>query len=553
MRSIRKNIQPSIDLIQPNVALAPQPARASNLENLESPLLSWFGIRSSVGILAILLICSLPLFFLRGFGVFDDSLFLKFGELIASGGIPYRDFFDNKPPGTYLIGAGIAWLGQGHWLAPRFFLVVFALFYGWGIIRFCRSVYREQVAYYATIFFLPSYVIAQGYSFHTDQLAAIWGLAAAWALLRLRSTPVKFLVAGISVGVSFWFKQVAVLYLVANLVWVALQAGREGLSIRKWLVTFLHRSGWMVLGFLIPLAVMAIGLKLFQAGPAALDAIFREGFLAAKSPLNLTNTLTFWRRFPAAIMAILGLGWLAFRLKFSPWLNWLLSPTVSLLGLNAIFAAIPTLRMTHDGGHLAQTSLWALAALTGVILDRAIGGWDKDRSGKLKAWGTVLGYLGFFSYLGAMLYTGAYFLQQRRLILDLDQMNEIRSDLAHFIPAQEPILCISESAARLYYMSGHPAASRFLFFWWPERFNLSDALALLKTHQVAAALVEFPKGRPISFAEKEMKVSDLAVFESSYRSIPLRTAFHPIQNTTLYLLIRRDYTQRATAEENSRR
>ncbi len=45
----------------------------------------------------------------------DSGTYLYMGRLIVAGGVPYRDGWDQKPPGVYLINALGLWLGHGSW------------------------------------------------------------------------------------------------------------------------------------------------------------------------------------------------------------------------------------------------------------------------------------------------------------------------------------------------------------------------------------------------------------------------------------------------------
>src|SRR5215218_4731832 len=62
--------------------------RTAQIRRLVTPL----------SVVAALLAVSAPLYFARGIGIFDDSLYLKIGQLIVDGFKPYRDFYDTKPP-----------------------------------------------------------------------------------------------------------------------------------------------------------------------------------------------------------------------------------------------------------------------------------------------------------------------------------------------------------------------------------------------------------------------------------------------------------------------
>lgn len=63
------------------------------------------------GLLAIILIVISPI--AQPIPGRDSGVFLYTGKIILEGGIPYRDSWDNKPPGVHFINALGLWLGQG--------------------------------------------------------------------------------------------------------------------------------------------------------------------------------------------------------------------------------------------------------------------------------------------------------------------------------------------------------------------------------------------------------------------------------------------------------
>lgn len=137
------------------------------------------------------------LVFLRCIGVFDDSAFLKIGELILDELVPSRDIFDNKPPGIYYLGAAIAAISNRHWLAPPIFLFVFAAVFGVIVIKYTRKYWGSLAAYLVAWIFGLSYTIAQGYSFHTDQFCAFFGIA---AIAAISGDSAKLLTSGTASG-----------------------------------------------------------------------------------------------------------------------------------------------------------------------------------------------------------------------------------------------------------------------------------------------------------------------------------------------------------------
>src|SRR6185369_17929219 len=56
----------------------------------------------------------------------DYGIFVYIGEQITHGKLPYRDVWDNKPPGIFYLNAVALWIGRGSkwgvWIVEYFFL-----------------------------------------------------------------------------------------------------------------------------------------------------------------------------------------------------------------------------------------------------------------------------------------------------------------------------------------------------------------------------------------------------------------------------------------------
>jgi len=84
----------------------------------------------------------------------DSGMFLYFGRMILYGKTPYRDIWDNKPPGVYFINALGLWIGQdtrwGVWLLEWVFLLT-AIILGY---RLLKDVYGKTAAILGTLAWL---------------------------------------------------------------------------------------------------------------------------------------------------------------------------------------------------------------------------------------------------------------------------------------------------------------------------------------------------------------------------------------------------------------
>ena len=181
-----------------------------------------------VGIVAGLLAVSAPIYFARGIGIFDDSVYLKAGQLMLDGLKPYRDFYDNKPPGVYYVSAAIAAVGGRGWLAPRVFLFLFAAGFQVGFVSWLQRRFDAGVATITAVFLGLAYPLCQGYSLHTEPFGAVAASAACALLLADAPSWRHWLAAGALAGVATAFKQTGVLYLGAFMVFALFDAPRTG-------------------------------------------------------------------------------------------------------------------------------------------------------------------------------------------------------------------------------------------------------------------------------------------------------------------------------------
>jgi hypothetical protein len=209
---------------------------------------------SPLGIIAALLAISAPIYFARGIGIFDDSLYLKAGQLILDGLKPYRDFYDNKPPGIYYVSAMIAAVGGRGWLAPRIFLFLFAAAFQVALIRWLQRRFDARVATIAAVLIGLSYPMCQGYSLHTEPFGAAAAFAACALLLSDAPSLRRWAAAGALLGLATAFKQTGVLYLAAIALFALFDVRRQRGGINTLVATLASLVG----GFLAALAPIAL-------------------------------------------------------------------------------------------------------------------------------------------------------------------------------------------------------------------------------------------------------------------------------------------------------
>ena len=461
-------------------------------------------------VVAVLLVASAPLYFARGIGVFDDSLYLKAGQLILDGLKPYRDFYDIKPPGIYYVSAAIAAVGGRGWLAPRIFLFAFAAVFQIAMVRWIHTHFGARAAMFGAVLNGLSYPLAQGYSLHTEPFGALAAFAACCVVLPDTRSIVRWGVAGALVGLAVLFKQTGVLYLAA-LGAFAVFDRQAGNAIPRLPL----RLTALVGGFT---AVLALAMTPFVAQGLArplVDAVVTGAANRADFPFaSLLAIGRTWILSPALI-AFLGV---AVVLCVAPGARRALDDRrLRVFGLFVcvgVFAIVPTLKQ-GGAGHYVQPGAFAFSVACALFLDAYL-----DTSGRLPRFVTGVAGAGMVAYLAAVCGVGAGMLRDDKIHADLMVQAQMRDTLDAHLEPKESVLCVSGPAtARLYLMSGRHPVNRSLYFY-PSNdwlFSVDDARRALFDGQVRAAVVEINPvdDRPV------LTDAEIASLRSLYDIVPL--------------------------------
>jgi len=160
----------------------------------------------------------------------DQSLYTYVGERILAGDVPYRDAWDQKPPGIHAVYAVIwgvwpsdAAIGAADLLA--------AAAVAWLLVVLGRRTFGVGIGYAAAAMFLllgnPAIQRLGGVRVRS-QCETFIAVAITGALVLLSGTGKRrWLWAGVCLGVAFWLKYNAIVY-AAPLVLAGLALGAEG-------------------------------------------------------------------------------------------------------------------------------------------------------------------------------------------------------------------------------------------------------------------------------------------------------------------------------------
>ena len=340
-------------------------------------------------------------------------------------------------------------------MAPRIFLFLFAaLFGGCVVVHTCRS-WGSVAASWVGWIFGSSYVIAQGYSLHTEQFCAFFGFLAVLSITGpRRNFSSAWFEAGMLIGAACLFKQVAVFYAIG----IVLHQFFEIISRRSDWQRSMFRLVLSGLGFALVLAAAVVLMWRMGIVREFYRATFVDAIGRADGSINLIEAAQILMKIPAILLTGLSGILLMFNreLRISLWRH-RNSTDLVLVALIGSISLYPSLKSSTTAGHYVGQAVCFLSIGSAVIL----GIWTtlllSSKEGR--SLGKLFVYMTYSLLAGPCLvaigWGSTKILTEDRLRIDLAQMQEIRKVLAENLPEEERVLCISSiRAAQLYYMSG---------------------------------------------------------------------------------------------------
>jgi Dolichyl-phosphate-mannose-protein mannosyltransferase len=434
-------------------------------------------------VIAILsLLIAIPLYFLRGIGVFDDSVYLKFGQLMHQGLLPYRDYFDNKLPGTGFVSWALAAIGNNGWFTPRLFMFTLSIACCALIYRHGRRCFNDQTStWFATALLACSLPLTQGYSLHTENTLLLFAILGTMLLAQSSGSYYHYFFGGVCLGVATCFKQPALL----------LAAG-AGAAL---LLRFRARIGEAIVpllligaGFVIPLSLLlwwVISQGIFNEFR---DAVTMRG-LAALGQYNFSIQTFLFLCVRTPAIAISGLSLLL--CAVSPSLRQRVVTSFSSLDVwlfSGLCYLIICLKVSSSNGHYALPATAAFAVVNGQILAWALSDARLQQYRMRIAAMLMTVLLGYIAAIG----WGSYqMIADRALKVDLAVQSQMQQWLDQHSTATTPIHIYSRrSPPRLYLMSGRPPYTVYIYSG-VENYDLNHA------HDILAAILA---GKPPLFA-----------------------------------------------------
>ncbi len=199
----------------------------------------------------------------------DEGAYILYGKLLAAGAHPYRDFYDIKPPGIFLVyallvsacGYDAAAVQRGGCVV---YAAILALFYLFLARLLDRRLALAVIPVVGLVLLNPD---THGFTVQSEFFVLLFVLLGLWVLMVARERRNAFMMAGAGVllGFSALIKQAGIFYCVFGTVWLAMQWWQE--RDRRFLVDL---AGLAAGGIL---AVGAVLLWLRQEGVVQ-DALF---------------------------------------------------------------------------------------------------------------------------------------------------------------------------------------------------------------------------------------------------------------------------------------
>jgi len=228
----------------------------------------------------------------------DEGVFLTIAEGLKNGLLPYRDFFDHKPPAIYLLFSLLT-LFTTKIIFFKLLLItshLISLF-----LIFLTSQKLKISGHYAVLLYLSLILIFEGQRMIAEPFGALFLLFGLYVYLS-RKKPTSVLLAGFLVGISILFKQTFLFSFLALLIYFVSQKKYKDLLlvIAGALIPIIVTILWLwSLGLLSP-AYQQVILYNFKFYPS--ENIFKVIRLLAPSFLH---TLPIWVLFGSAIFKLL--------------------------------------------------------------------------------------------------------------------------------------------------------------------------------------------------------------------------------------------------------
>lgn len=142
----------------------------------------------------------------------DEGVFLTIANEMRHGAIPYRDFFDHKPPGIYFLLAFLTDIFHLSALGVRIGIFIVNFLTAGIIFSLGKMIWSKEVGLKAASLFLFTLPVYEGFLILTEPLMTFWMVLALWSYVKAQQER-KYqwlIIAGLAAGTAVIFKQPAI-------------------------------------------------------------------------------------------------------------------------------------------------------------------------------------------------------------------------------------------------------------------------------------------------------------------------------------------------------
>ena len=139
----------------------------------------------------------------------DEGVFLTISKGLLNGLLPYRDYFDHKPPSIYfLLLMPVKFFG-GNLFGYRAFVLLINILTSFFVYKIA-DIYKKGSGFLAGVSYIFIVYIFEGYYLIAEPFLALF-LSASFYLILKKHNSYNYLISGILIGIALFIKQPAVL------------------------------------------------------------------------------------------------------------------------------------------------------------------------------------------------------------------------------------------------------------------------------------------------------------------------------------------------------
>jgi hypothetical protein len=231
----------------------------------------------------------------------------------------------------------------------------------------------------------------------------------------------------------------------------------------------------------------------------------------AENKINFINILKLWLTVPATLLLLpLAVIFIINKNLRTSIINSENFPEILILVVTGCLSLLPTLKV-NSNTHYSGGAILPLSIAESIIVSQL---WNYNfryysqliKNIENKFIFTL--FLLLIPYIIGISRGSMLMVVQNRIGYDLSQIHEVRNILNQHLSPDEPVLVLSENAARLNYMSGRLPLTKYIYYYWNTDIKLNQAAKLLFTSEVPAAILELPAKGPVGWLS-EKEINDL--------------------------------------------